>query len=54
MDNDKVANASDCLALTIRKEHRLVVVKKAVTKTILISWKSILAAIALSIVNLFV
>lgn len=54
MDNNKVANTTDCLALTIRKEHRLVAVKKAFTKTILVSWKAILAAIALSIVNLFV
>lgn len=54
MDDNKVANTSDCLALTIRKEHRLVVVKKTVTKAIMVSWKAILAAIALSVVNLFV
>ena len=27
-------NKTDCLALTIRKEHRLVVINKAVKKTI--------------------
>lgn len=51
MDN---FNNSNCLALTIRKEHRLVVVKKAVKKTIVVSWKAIVAAITLSLVNLFV
>lgn len=54
MDDNKVANTSDCLALTIRKEHRLIVVKKAFAKTILVSWKAVLTAIALSIINLFV
>ena len=40
-------NKTDCLALTIRKEHRLVVINKAVKKTITISVKTILAAICL-------
>lgn len=47
-------NNPNCLALTIRKEHRLVVINKAIHKTITISWKAIFAAIALSLVNMFV
>lgn len=44
-------NKTDCLALTIRKEHRLVVINKAVKKTITISVKTILAAICLTLLN---
>lgn len=47
-------NRTDCLALTIRKEHRLVVINKAVKKTITISVKTILASICLTLLNVFV
>ncbi len=47
-------NRSDCLALTIRKEHRLIVVNKAVKKTITVSLKTIFAAICLTLLNVFV
>lgn len=47
-------NKTDCLALTIRKEHRLVVINKAVKKTITISARAILAAICLTLLNIFV
>ena len=47
-------NKTDCLALTIRKEHRLVVINKAVKKTITISVKTILAAICLTLLNVLV
>jgi len=47
-------NKTDCLALTIRKEHRLVVINKAVKKTITISARAILAAICLTLLNVFV
>ena len=46
-------NRTDCLALTIRKEH-IVVINKAVKKTITISVKTILAAICLTLLNVFV
>ncbi|HIU51614.1 MAG TPA: hypothetical protein IAB70_03220 [Candidatus Merdicola faecigallinarum] len=45
---------TDCLALAIRKEHRLVVVNKVIHQTISISWKAVLATIALTLVNMFV
>ena len=47
-------NRTDCLALTIRKEHRLVVINKAVKKTITFSVKTILASICLTLLNVFV
>lgn len=47
-------NKTDCLALTIRKEHRLIVINKTVRKTIIISVKAIFAAICLTLLNIFV
>lgn len=47
-------NKTDCLALTIRKEHRLIVINKTVRKTIIISAKAIFAAICLTLLNIFV
>ena len=47
-------NKTDCLALTIRKEHRLVVINKAVRRTVIISVKTILAAICLTLLNVFI
>ena len=35
---------SNCLALTVRKEHRLICINKVTKKTFSISWKSILYA----------
>lgn len=45
---------SNCLALTVRKEHRLMVINKVTRKTFSISWKSILYAFLLTVVNIFV
>ncbi len=47
-------NTSSCLALTVRKEHRLIAVSNVVRKTALISTKVVLALITLSFVNLFI
>ncbi len=44
----------NCLALTVRKEHRLMVINKVTRKTFSISWKSILYAFLLTVVNIFV
>ena len=53
-ENWENLNKNDCLALTIRKEHRLIVANKAVKRTIIISVKTILAAICLTLLNIFV
>lgn len=42
------------LALTIRQEHRLLVINNAIKATRRISLKSIFSAIALTILNLFI
>lgn len=46
-------NYTSCLALTVRKEHRLMVVNKVVFSSIRVSTKAIFAAIILSLVNMF-
>ena len=53
-ENLENLNKNDCLALTIRKEHRLVVANKAVKRTIIISAKAIFAAICLTLLNVFI
>ena len=52
MKNMNVVNNN--LALTIRKEHRLMVINKAVNYTVRISSKAILAATILSFLNFFI
>ena len=47
-------NSTNCLALTIRKEYRLTVIKNVTTKSIHIASKVIFAVVALNVVNLFV
>lgn len=42
------------LALTVRKEHRLMVINKAVNTSIRISSKAVFAATILSFLNFFV
>ncbi len=42
------------LALTVRQEHRLLVINNAIKATRRISLKSIFSAIALTILNLFI
>ena len=50
---------ASCMALTVRKEHRLTVIKRATRKTIRISWKRIswktlLYALFLTFANIMV
>lgn len=45
---------SNCLALTVRKEHRLMVVRKMTRTTFRISWKTFLYAFLLTFVNILV
>ena len=44
----------NCLALTVRKEHRLVAVNKVAKSTALISAKILMFALTLTLVNMFV
>lgn len=45
---------NDCLALTIRKEHRLMVINKVKKTTIRMSIKTLLYALFLTIVNIVI
>ena len=45
---------SNCLALTVRKEHRLMIINKITRKTFRISWKTLLYALFLTVANILV
>ena len=45
---------ASCMALTVRKEHRLTVIKRATRTTLRISWKTLLYALFLTFANILV
>lgn len=45
---------SNCLALTVRKEHRLIVFNRAARTTIRVSWKTLLYVLFLTVASIFV
>lgn len=47
------ANKTNCLALTIREEHKLVAVKNVFLHSLKSTWKVIVSTIALHILKLF-
>lgn len=47
------ANTTNCLALTIQKDHKLVAIKNVFFKSIRMTWKIIVSTITLSILKLF-
>lgn len=49
----KDANTTNCLALTIQEEHKLVAVKNVFIRSIRMSWKVIVSAVTLAIIKLF-
>ena len=54
MNTHEYTPVTNCLALTVRKEHRLIVVRKAARKTFAISWKTILYALCLTLANIVI
>ena len=52
--HDEVYPKTNCLALTVRKEHRLMVIKRATRTTFRISWKTLLYALVLTFANILV
>ena len=46
------ANTTNCLALTIQKDHKLVAVKNVFLRSIKMSWKVIVSTITLTILKL--
>ena len=54
MKTQEYTPVTNCLALTVRKEHRLTVIKKAARGTIRVSWKTLLYALILTVANIVV
>ena len=51
--NIENANTTNCLALTIQKDHKLVAVKNVFIRTIRMSWKVVVTTITLTLIKLF-
>ena len=47
------ANTTNCLALTIQEDHKLVAFKNVVFRSIRMSWKVVVSAITLALLKLF-
>ena len=47
------SNTTNCLALTIQKDHKLVAIKNVFLRTIRMSWKVIVTTITLTLIKLF-
>ncbi len=54
MNTKEFVPVPSSLALTVRKEHRLMVIKRASRTTIRISFKTLLYALFLTIANILV
>ena len=54
MDTKEYTPVTNCLALTVRKEHRLTVVKNATKTTLRMSWKTLLYVAFLMVANIIV
>lgn len=54
MNTHEYTPVTNCLALTVRKEHRLTVIKKATRTTLRISWKTLLYLVFLTVANILV
>lgn len=54
MNTQEYTPVTNCLALTVRKEHRLTVIKRATRTTLRISWKTLLYALFLTVANILV
>ena len=50
--NTESVNTTNCLALTIQKEHKLVAVKNVFIRSIRMSWKVLVSSITLTILKL--
>ena len=54
MNTQENLQQTNCLALTVRKEHRLIAINKAVKSTAMVSFKVMLFALTLTLVNMFI
>lgn len=51
---EQIYPKTNCLALTVRKEHRLMVINKVRRTTVRVSLKTLLYALFLTVVNIVV
>ena len=54
MNTQEYTPVTSCLALTVRKEHRLKVIKRATRTTLRMSWKTLLYVLFLTFANILV
>lgn len=53
IDEQKNANVTNCLALTIQEDHKLIALKNVFLKTVRMSWKVAITSITLELIRLF-
>ena len=53
MDTENEDNHSNCLALTVRKDYNLSIVKNSIFTTLRVSWKIAISTFILNILKLF-
>ena len=54
MNTQEYTPVTSCLALKVRKEHRLTVIKRATRTTLRMSWKTLLYVLFLTFANILV
>lgn len=47
------ANTTNCLALTIQEDHKLIAIKNVFLRSIRMSWKVVVSAVTLALIKLF-
>ena len=47
------ANTTNCLALTIQEDHRIVAIKNVLLRSVRMSWKVVVSTITLALIKLF-
>lgn len=47
------ANTTNCLALTIQENHKLIAIKNVFLRSIRMSWKVVVSAVTLALIKLF-
>lgn len=53
INEQKNANVTNCLALTIQEDHKLIALKNVFLKTVRMSWKVAITSITLELIRLF-
>ncbi len=54
MDTQEYVPVQNCFALTVRKEHRLMIINKITRTTIRVSFKTLFYALFLTVMNIMV